>query len=91
MHLAQVTCQHQVRGPMPVLIHAGVKEAGWTPEEQQKRDSFVLLVGNARLPNSVESRLKFMEQVRLKMLGAQLHLRCAHASCDPAHAASLTG
>ena len=40
-----------------------MKEAGWTAEEQRKRDSFVLLVGNARLPNSPESRLKFMEQV----------------------------
>ena len=43
---------------------AGVKEAGWTPEEQQKRDSFLLLIGNTRQPNSAASRLKFMEQAR---------------------------
>ncbi len=42
-----------------------MKEAGWTPEEQRKRDSFVLLVGHARLPNSPQSRLRFMEQARL--------------------------
>ena len=41
-----------------------MREAGWTPEEQRKRDSFVLLVGNARLPNSPKSRLQFMEQAR---------------------------
>ena len=51
-----------VRNRLETSLFAGVKEAGWTPEDQRKRDSFVLLVGNARLPNSPESRLKFMEQ-----------------------------
>ena len=53
-----------VRNRLETSLFAGVKEAGWTPEDQRKRDSFVLLVGNARLPNSPESRLKFMEQAR---------------------------
>jgi hypothetical protein len=41
-----------------------VKEAGWTPEEDEQRPRFQLIIGGVRCEHTPESRRRFMAEVR---------------------------